>query len=868
MLTIEQPASIRKGLAATTQEPLESSDTPPSTDSPQPQASSSNLPQISPPVFDLSDIPTPSSTVPTLTPITRPPSPPVLPPSQSLVTFTTQTQQQPPVTSTRTTPTMTTAHMPSRGERAAPTFDKAKPRKLPRFFQELEYLFARANITSDSEKKDHVLRYVEFEIEQIWKTFPEYKNGIKTYSDFKDAILVHYPDASGDYVYSLHDMDLLIGERQRLGIATSQDLSDYHLQFIAITAWLIDKKQLGTLEQERAYLRAFQAPLLNAIMTRLQVIKLNHHPNIPHAVKEVYEAARFILQSTSTSTQGYFAPLPNAYAPLAPIASPEPAIKTESLGSILSEFTKTILEAINHQQNHQHNHSGHRHASSSNGPMVNCNFCDGPHYVRNCPDVLEYIKQGRCKRNIEGKIVLPTGAFVPREIPGTLLRDRIDEWHKRNPNQLAAASLINTIDARIINQCPSTTLQTYQLSTQDRIATLEAELFNLRTRKPPATQSQIRTRSQKARVADPEDSDAEEVAAIRRDNRAHIEEVPEDTTPPQVTPQPITKSDPPTASTSNPQQTQEPEHPYRNVKDATYQPPTERNIDVPVKPPARRPEPAYKMLPPVHDPVIAADVYKRSMEAPITITQRELLSLSPEVRSQVRDATTTKRIPHKEPIIAQTFYENQDNSQMYDESPVDILAYDIQRKPPAGSFIVSDPIENYYKMLKPGEDPDFTYLLVAKDSSAVRSVIALVDNTQKVECILDPGCQIVAMSENICHELGLAYDPSIKLNMQSANGNIDQSLGLSRNVPFKIHTITVYMQVHVIRSPAYDILLGRPFDILTESVVRNFANEDQTITIHNPNTDARATIPTIPRGPVKCKHHHLRGCQDFRRTGA
>ena len=42
---------------------------------------------------------------------------------------------------------------------------------------------------------------------------------------------------------------------------------------------------------------------------------------------------------------------------------------------------------------------------------------------------------------------------------------------------------------------------------------------------------------------------------------------------------------------------------------------------------------------------IATDVYSRSMDTPITITQRELLSLSPEVRSQVREAITTKRIP-------------------------------------------------------------------------------------------------------------------------------------------------------------------------------------------------------------------------------
>src|SRR5271168_4141213 len=87
------------------------------------------------------------------------------------------------------------------------------------------------------------------------------------------------------------------------------------------------------------------------------------------------------------------------------------------------------------------------------------------------------------------------------------------------------------------------------------------------------------------------------------------------------------------------------------------------------------------------------------------------------------------------------------------------------------------------------------------------------------------------MSEATCHQLGLAYDPSIILNMVSANGNINQSLGLARNVPFQVGSITFYLQVHIIQSPAYDVLLGRPFDILTKSIVRNFNNQDQKITI-------------------------------------
>ena len=104
------------------------------------------------------------------------------------------------------------------------------------------------------------------------------------------------------------------------------------------------------------------------------------------------------------------------------------------------------------------------------------------------------------------------------------------------------------------------------------------------------------------------------------------------------------------------------------------------------------------------------------------------------------------------------------------------------------------------------------------------------------------------MSEEVCHELSLAYDPVVRLNMQLANGTTDWFLGLARNVPFAIGSITLYMQVHIIRSPAYDVLLGRPFDILTESIVKNYSNEEQTITITDPNSGQRYTIPTFPRG--------------------
>ena len=159
----------------------------------------------------------------------------------------------------------------------------------------------------------------------------------------------------------------------------------------------------------------------------------------------------------------------------------------------------------------------------------------------------------------------------------------------------------------------------------------------------------------------------------------------------------------------------------------------------------------------------------------------------------------------------------------------------------------NNPRSNRSILLGLSKAPDPDKLKVAATSAAIRSTYALVDNSQQWECTIDSGCQVVAMSENTCHDLGLMYDPSIKLNMEFANGEINKSLELTFNVPFQIEPIIIYLQVHVIQSPAYNILLGCPFDILMESVIRNFTNEDQTINICDPNSGQWVTIPTLSR---------------------
>ena len=102
--------------------------------------------------------------------------------------------------------------MPTHREHGAPTFDATKTHQLPRFFKELEYLFDHANMTKDDKKKKQLLCYVDYDIKQIWEMFPEYEDTTKAYAEFKAVIISYYPEASGEFKYSLRDMDPLVRE--------------------------------------------------------------------------------------------------------------------------------------------------------------------------------------------------------------------------------------------------------------------------------------------------------------------------------------------------------------------------------------------------------------------------------------------------------------------------------------------------------------------------------------------------------------------------------------------------------------------------------------------------------------------------------
>jgi hypothetical protein len=244
-----------------------------------------------------------------------------------------------------------------------------------------------------------------------------------------------------------------------------------------------------------------------------------------------------------------------------------------------------------------------------------------------------------------------------------------------------------------------TTQANYHLTTNDHIAVLEAELFNLRTRRPVHPQFNCTTRAQKARNTNV-DIDNEEAVAAARAQQSRIKKIlDKDATPP---PQDPSKGNPSTSTSTQSQLTDRPEHPYWLAKDAAYSLPVTKNVGAQEKPVAsstKKPEPAYKTLPPIHDPLFAESVYKCSLDAPITITQKGLLSLSLEVQSQFRDSTITRRVSTKESGITQALF--QEESTSIEETAVTVPLFAAFSVPevyyaPDGSVTIFDPVETYY----------------------------------------------------------------------------------------------------------------------------------------------------------------------------
>jgi hypothetical protein len=321
--------------------------------------------------------------------------------------------------------------------------------------------------------------------------------------------------------------------------------------------------------------------------------------------------------------------------------NPSPVVKSEDLTMMFDKFMKTMVTAL--QQGQQFAPTILSSKSDQDYLRNACNRCrEVGHYVINCERINRLIKEGKCQRSPEGRVILPGGAAILKNILGRWISDCIEEYHHQNPGQLTSGILSsNTNQSQLLYDLVNPTMTVsvdasskiqamlLGLSREERIQSLEQEIFAL----------------WKKQVFDG-------VEITRPVTFTHAREV----LPPSIdmvpdVPPTISNIDrepsPPAIPVTQP--VSSPIHPFTNIIEASYVPPSMQNVGaLPEKTKSTdkgEKDVAYKTVTPSQNEKLAEEVYWRTMQIPfITLTTEELFALSPNYHQWVREAITPRRV--------------------------------------------------------------------------------------------------------------------------------------------------------------------------------------------------------------------------------
>jgi hypothetical protein len=418
-----------------------------------------------------------------------------------------------------------------------------------------------------------------------------------------------------------------------------------------------------------------------------------------------------------------------------------------------------------------------------------CSVCSSTeHRARSCPVGDELVRDGKCIRSENGRLLLPNGNWLPRNIQGKNLKEKFEAYHNQNVSS-------RSTPRRDVTPPP----------VSNNIFEIFEETVSTGGSGAAAYHSAVETDSE-------DDSDRFEVLGVeapkpKKKLRFDGVELPARKNKNPVKPTDAgtsgnTHSAPP-VDTRKPTETSAPPTGPRNKTDLS------RVLPNTPAPPQFQPQ--YRYQSPIEDPAIAKTVVNRALDIPISISQRELFAISSDVRRHIKDLTTSRKVVN-------------------DNNAVEVMQNDIIRGP-------TRICENCDEQVP---------LTVSRDSVPLRAIFPTINDKHTFECVPDTGSMVVSMRRNVWELIGIGLDDH-RITMQSANRSHTETLGRLVNLKFTFGTIDVWLQVQVVEEAAYEILLGKPFFTLTSCVTHDFPDGSQHLTITDPNSDRVVTIPTFER---------------------
>ena len=754
------------------------------------------------------------------------------------------------------------SHMPLTNARDAPRFVADDP-GFDSFFEDIEDLGKRCKL-DDAAKIKWAIRYAG-KTAKSWRGVPCLSPDAAspaTFDAFREEVREGYPNLDVHTQYTRRDLEALIERTRDVKGMDRTQLGDYYREFNTYADYLIGKRTFSDIDKASAYLRGFPQSIRVEIASRLKITKPHVLPADGYPFRDIHDAARFVLAG---GTQDAFGDSDNA-----PPRSDARDQKFERLMLAVTDLTHVVATS---------SAQSHRRSSSSPSPPYSrpsgpsptpggvdqnpprwgpppqssqssqdCMFCSGrDHYVRDCPIASQYLQQGKVVRNDVGRLVLPDGRYVPRSTPGRNMRERVDNLRASSGNQRRDGGNNDPVSTHFL-EGPDEYIFSFDVSNAHEesspISPEEAavlEEINVMQARANSLREQRTLALQKAGKR-PQQFDGVEVPRrVGPPKRDGVRDPPPHQAPNIYAPPNVRNRLQRSSSSSSPPSNGANGKSGARAGDVPLPPSRPQGPMRPIEmPPKPSDDHKLRYQAPVEADVKATDLVDRALDAKITISTRELLATSSEVRKHVKDMVTNKKVSANvferddvDSFVAEFLDQSADVDSESASTYLDFSKYE----PQSPSAVISLPLRVIYPSFGPDVEP---------------------------ECILDGGAQIVVMRKDVWQKLRAPIISDRPMVMESASAGTTKTLGVLEEHPVQLGPITVYLQIQVVENAPFEVLLGRPFFDVISCAEDSRSGGHHQIHVTDPRTGRPYTFPTHPR-PPKALRNSSKAAVNFRR---
>ncbi|HEV7738165.1 MAG TPA: retropepsin-like aspartic protease [Chlamydiales bacterium] len=648
-------------------------------------------------------------------------------------------------------------------------------------------------------------------------------------------------------------------------IITRSDFANFDRDFQRIAYALADQKIAAETEIDRQYWLALDPAFRERVKNRLEIVKPDHSPRCPWSRKDVKDCAMKLLENAPGSVPDLPVSRAVSSGPI-PVSLHTAPIKTESfsmdemmnkLGLMISHSLDKVSTNIatqlqayqlqdpyqritdphnsrpqpnyhqrpsppqnfNQQRNYNNNsnnfQSGYRQNNRPRGegviygppgsrPRTGCYMCLAPdHFLSGCDVYMRYLVAGKIKKFPDGRYRLGNGDELPDGPPGTSWQQRIDEHFTRHQTQQQPQATNGPIDqnsnapnvqTNFVSVFAVPEVNIVDDSEQQIISALRGQLNLLVAEAVTAPQFERASIETSITVLNTRLQKREE--ALKAKTKAKVNR-PE-----------TNRAEPKTMHPIGPVPHVEVPHISREK-----QPKPPPAVQVPLPMARGPPGPQYKFRAPVESDEAHKKVYDKILEQTVILTVEECIATMPTVRRYFKDAITGRRVSTEE-------------------------------EKAAGMVEVGESeLASGYHMTVESGPVNFE----AKPSLPLRCIEIWLNDVVKVDAILDTGCQVILMRKDVWARLRVPLSAQKIMSMESANGTRNFTSGVVPRVKMTVGSVHLWCPIQVVENAPFEMLLGRPFNAIGQTISRDFFDGNMEITITDPDSGEVITVPTHTR---------------------